>query len=133
MSFNRLEYDNCAYKTRLYESVGPLDYMLNPMKFENCNKCRNEFGIIGGTSVSQVRGNLVNLESDLLGITRPGSLCPCRKYQPPTGNKIFVAGHLGSNPSTIDITPVHLPSCQMIRYPAIPLPNAPNYGSCVRK
>ena len=38
MSSNRLIYDTCAYKHNLQQSVGPLEYVLNPIKFENCNK-----------------------------------------------------------------------------------------------
>ena len=73
MSFNRLMYDTCEYKTRIGESVGPLEYMLNPIRFENCNKCRMELGIVGGTAVSQIEGNLVDLENDLRGQTRSNS------------------------------------------------------------
>ena len=65
MSSNRLSYDTCEYKQRLNESVGPLAYMLNPMRYENCNKCRMELGVIGGTGVSHIKGNLVDLETDL--------------------------------------------------------------------
>ena len=43
MSYNRLRYDQCAYKTEINQSVGPLEYLLNPMKYENCQKCRHEF------------------------------------------------------------------------------------------
>ena len=32
MSSNRLMYDTCAYAKRIDESVGPLAYVLNPMK-----------------------------------------------------------------------------------------------------
>ena len=38
MSYNRLRYDQCAYKSELDQSVGPLEYILNPMKYENCQK-----------------------------------------------------------------------------------------------
>ena len=62
MSSNRLIYDSCAYKHDLVQSVGPLEYMLNPIKFENANKCRMELGLIGGSAVSHVKGNLVDLE-----------------------------------------------------------------------
>ena len=37
MSSNRLIYDTCAYKHELSQSVGPLQYTLNPIKFENVN------------------------------------------------------------------------------------------------
>ena len=70
MSSNRLIYDSCAYKHDLVQSVGPLEYMLNPIKFENANKCRMELGLLGGTAVSHVKGNLVDLETDLRGQTR---------------------------------------------------------------
>ena len=53
MSSNRLMYDTCEYKTRLNESVQPLNYMLDPMRYETCNKWRMELGIIGGSSVSE--------------------------------------------------------------------------------
>ena len=77
MSSNRLIYDTCAYKKTLDESVGPLSYLLNPIKYENCNKCRMELGIVGGSNVSHIRGNLVDLENDLRGQTRGASLLPC--------------------------------------------------------
>ena len=55
MSSNRLIYDTCAYKKELDQSVGPLSYVLNPIKYENCNKCRMELGIVGGSQVSQIK------------------------------------------------------------------------------
>ena len=76
MSSNRLMYDTCEYKTRIGESVGPLEYMLNPIRYENCNKCRMELGTVGGTNVSHIKGNLVDLETDLRGQTRRHTKCP---------------------------------------------------------
>ena len=71
MSSNRLIYDTCAYKHELTQSVGPLEYVLNPMKYENCNKCRMELGLVGGTAVSHVKGNLVDLIEDELLLALP--------------------------------------------------------------
>ena len=88
MSSNRLIYDTCAYKKSLDQSVGPLSYLLNPIKYENCSKCRMELGIVGGTDVSQIKGNLVDLENDLRGATRTASLCPSNHYQPSCQGKI---------------------------------------------
>ena len=68
MSLNRLIYDTCEYKHRVAESVGTLEYVLNPLQYENVNKCRIEFGVVGGNNVSQIKGNLVDLESDLKGV-----------------------------------------------------------------
>ena len=130
MSFNRLRYDNCAYTHELNESVGTLAYVLDPSKYENCNKCRMELGIIGGTNVSHIKGNLVDLENDLRNQTRAASKCPSLKYKPSSGNSLQLSGNHCNAPRNVDLTPVHLPPCQMIRYPAMPLPPAPNYDHC---
>ena len=125
MSSNRLSYDTCEYKQRLNESVGPLQYMLNPMRYENCSKCRMELGVVGGTGVSNIKGK--------------ASLCPSNQYQSVCANgdlnncnpsPIQIKGNGCGLPRTIDTTPVHLPSCQMIRYKPTPLPPALNLNSC---
>ncbi len=87
MSSNRLIYDTCAYKKRLDESTSPLQYHLNPLKYENCNKCRVELGVSQGPSSSQIKGNLIDLENELRGQTRLLSNCDSRKYRP--GQKIY--------------------------------------------
>lgn len=131
MSFNRLRYDNCAYKHELNESVGTLAYVLDPSRFENCNKCRMELGIVGGTNVSHIKGNLVDLETDLRGTSRMNSKCPTKKYQNQCSqkndmtscqpSKIVLQGNAGNKTRTLDTNMVHLPSCQMIRYKPVPL------------
>ena len=137
MSLNRLIYDDCAYEQRLKESTNPLRYMLNPQKYENCNKCRMELGLVGGTAVSHVKGNLVDLETDLRGQTRRTTKCPTRLYQNPcpTGDmnnckpgNIHIRGDPSQTKRTIYTNMLHLPSCQMIRYKPIPLPTPFDYN-----
>ena len=41
MSFNTLDYDNCAYKEELSESIGPGEYQLNT-PFISCTDCFNK-------------------------------------------------------------------------------------------
>lgn len=139
MSSNRLIYDTCAYKTNLKQSVGPLAYQLNPLRYENCNKCRIELGTVGGTAVSHIKGNLVDLETDLKGITRKTSLCPSKKYQSPcpTGDinnchpkSINIPASSCNEARNINTELVHLPSCQMIRYKPVPLPEPTMLDSC---
>jgi hypothetical protein len=131
MSFNRLKYDTCAYKHELSESVGTLNWILDPNRFENCNKCRMEFGLVGGTNVSHISGNLVDLESDLMGTTRLNTKCPTLQYLNPcpTGDmntcqprQILIRSTPNTQGRVIDTTPRHLSSCQMIRYKPVPLP-----------
>ena len=128
MSSNRLMYDTCAYKQKLDDSTSPLAYHLNPMKYENCNKCRIELGILGGPAVSQIKGNLVDLENELRGQTRPLSQCQTKKYHP--GQKLYTKGTCSNKPQKIDTQLLHLPSCQMVRYKPIPLPPPLKVESC---
>ena len=139
MSSNRLMYDECEYKTRINESVGPLEYMLNPAKYENCNKCRMELGVIGGTAVSHIKGNLVDLETELRGQTRLASKCPELLYQMPCPVKgtndcqpsnIVIRGNPSNQGRVIDTQLQHLPSCQMFRYKPVSLPPPINYYKC---
>ena len=101
MSFNRLAYDKCAYKTQLQQSVDPLSYAIFQNKYEHVNKCRNELGLVGGAAVSHIGGNLIDVENDLRGQTRSASDCPTKKFPANAAAK----------------TPVqHMKSCQMIAY-----------------
>ena len=139
MSSNRLIYDTCEYQTRLNESANTLNYTLNPMRNENCNKCRMELGTVGGTNVSHIKGNLVDLETDLFGITRKASLCPTQKFTSACarGNmancqpeNIVIRGENCGTNRVIDTTPLHLKSCNMIRYKPTPMPPKPDYSNC---
>ena len=116
MSMNRTTYDSCVYKADLNQSVSPLAFVLDPIQFNNANKCRMELGIVGGTAVSHISGNLVDLENDLRGQTRPSAQCPPHKYIPQGKDEPIKAwGH-----QDIDTRPVHLAPCQMIDYGAVP-------------
>ena len=47
MSSNRISYDSCSYKQSLNQSVAPVNFTLDPIKYEHCNKCRIELGVVG--------------------------------------------------------------------------------------
>jgi hypothetical protein len=119
---NRLIYDTCNYNADLKQSTTPLSYMLDPIRYENCQKCRPELGIVGGTSVSHISGNLVDLENDLRGQTRPATRCPAYQYMPPTGDVLSSKEYI--KPVThpdIDISMKHLRPCQMQQFAEVPL------------
>ena len=120
---NRLTYDACAYSKALGESVAPLDYMLDPVKFEHCNRCRVELGLVGGTAVSHVNGNLVDLENDLRGANRPNTHCPTYKYVP--SQEQWLQGKEYVKPvchPKIDTSVTHMPACQFQDFPEVPAP-----------
>jgi hypothetical protein len=129
MSFNHLSDDSCTYTRGLKENVGILSYILSPHRFENENKCRHELGLVAGTAVSHVRGNLVDLESELRGQTRYLTKCAARAARP------LEDGVPITNDKTapIDTKMVHLRPCQMISYKSVPMPPSMEVFRCSRK
>jgi hypothetical protein len=125
MSFNRSKYDTCAYKYDLQTNVSTLDYLLSDIRYNNANKCRHQLGFIGGTNVSHIKGNIIDLESELRGQTRLISKCQNNLYIP-TGDNIVKNDK--TNP--IDTNMEHLPACQSIMYRSIPLPPKMNLNNC---
>jgi hypothetical protein len=107
---------------------------MDPIKYERPEKCRMELGIVGGTAVSHVSGNMIDLENDLRGANRPVSSCPMYDHLP--GNGQVIQRHEQYKPvihEPIDTTMKHLPSCQMISYGSVPNIPFPNNYSCNNK
>lgn len=121
-----MNVDPQTYQRRLGESVSIADYVFSPFRFEHQNKCRHELGIIGGTGVSHIAGNMVDLESDLRGQTRLLSKCGGNQWKPiDTGVPI-----VNDKTPPISTQSKHLPSCQMIGYRSVPLPPPMNLPRC---
>jgi hypothetical protein len=125
---NSLIYDPCAYRQSLAESTSPLAYMLDTSRYRRDDMCRPQLGIVGGTAVSHVKGNLVDLENNLFGIDRPGIQCAAYMHRPPSSGqdalKVRGAGYLYKPcPPEVDTTLLHLPSCQFSSYPSVPMPS----------
>jgi hypothetical protein len=107
MSHNRLSDDSCTYGKALRQSIDPLAYTLDPIRYEHCSTCRMRLGTVGGSTVSHVSGAmLVDTESELRNQTRAASRCPENKYVP--GRDYVVSGMR------------HLPECQMVHYKPVP-------------
>ena len=117
MSWNRTRYDQCAYRKGLSQSTSPIYYMLDPNKFYNCHDCRPDLGIVAGNNVSVTRHNMVDLESDLFGITRQQSRCPERKYIPHCNQCDEISGiPCGINGCPRARALQALPECKLIHY-----------------
>ena len=129
MSFNKTAYDTCTYSRHLKESVSILGYQLSPFRYEHADKCRHELGLIGGTSVSHVKGNLVDLESDMRGQTRLVTKCISKQWHP------LKPGEPITNDKTppIDTKRIHIKGCQMLSYKEVPIPKGVNYDGCGNK
>lgn len=114
---NRLLYDRCAEKQQTIQSVSPLDHIMDTGRHEHCNKCRPELGLVGGTAVSHVDGNLVDLENHLRGQTRPSTKCPSYKFLPNNGrDKEYIKP---VRHPKINTNMVHLPPCQFQTFPEV--------------
>lgn len=90
-------------------------------QYVNPRPQRHILGIVGGNEVSLIKGNMVDLESDLRGINIPNTFAPWRQYQPPQQKKDIVRDNTKIS-LTIDIQKAHLPVYQMMGYPAVVAP-----------
>jgi len=74
MASDRSLYDMGVYNIRTSESTKPLSYMMTINAHENCITCGDKPNV----SVHKER---VNLENDILGLTRKSTKDPKEKYQ----------------------------------------------------
>jgi hypothetical protein len=95
MSFTRPSFDTCSYRHELYQTIGPGEYQV--AKPAPCNPCFVSDPHIRmqrfGASVSKNTA-MIDVDSELLGITRKFSKCPEFKYLPHCN----VSGNGGANP-----------------------------------
>ena len=84
MSFNRLNYDTCAYRQNLYQSVGPGEYRTTepPNTDEPCFAQSPQIRMQRqGVSIDPNRP-LIDVDSELMNLTRDASNCPSKKIHP---------------------------------------------------
>jgi hypothetical protein len=139
MSFNRLMYDEDTTHFKLLEKTGSLGYLLLPDKYYNVNDCRINRGLVGGNNVSKIEGNLVDLESDLFGVTRKASLAPNNHYLSPCSigdlnnckaSNILIKGNPSTEERVIDTNLKSLDECSIINYKPNVLPEPLKLGGC---
>jgi hypothetical protein len=97
----------------------------NPQKYDelpefvrHIKERRHILGLVGGNEVARAAGNVVDLESDLLGITRPNTDAMHRHHLPQTNTSLIYR----QNPKqtiSIDATPVPLAVYQQWAYPSV--------------
>ena len=112
------------------KTENPQAYGMTPYVYTNPEPRRHELGLVAGNNVSQIAGNMIDLESDLRGITRPNTFAPWKKYQPPQPEEKTIVRENVKTSLVIDKTPVHLPEYQMWAYPAIYAPKPLKTETC---
>jgi hypothetical protein len=122
------------YLSNLSEAYGPIieshwekkeipqhyDYL--PSQIVHDNPKRHILGLVGGNNASLIKGNLVDLESDLRRINIPNTFAPWRQYQPPQKGDTEIVRDNVKTKQTINVQKEHLPVYQMIAYPAVVAP-----------
>jgi hypothetical protein len=113
------------------KSIRLNNYILDDNKYDNRNKCRVEFGILGGSTVSHTKSNIVDIENDLLGITRVSSKCANNLYKTPDNNKIKPVDNFKTdNKPILNLEKQHLKPCNFFNYKLIPNEPALVFDDC---
>lgn len=113
-----------VFKHPFEKNENPQAYDETPYVFVSPTPMRHVLGLVGGNEVSGIQGNRVDLESDLLGITRPNTRSTARHHLPPKVNANEIKRENPKNEFNVAVTPKHLPAYQMFALPATfsPLP-----------
>lgn len=102
MSFNRLPYDICSYEQTLAETTGPGHYQLGtpPNSCKPCHPTDARIRLQSGGVALNKNTNLIDVDSELIGISRNLSQCPDKKYLPVAENsKLCGANGVNYTPS----------------------------------
>jgi hypothetical protein len=87
-------------------------------------------GIIGGNAVSLPQGNMVDVESELLGLYFPLTKSPARQYQPPPVKQSMIYRKSTKGSVSINVAARHLPEIQMWPYAATFAPIPMKVNQC---
>jgi hypothetical protein len=129
--FNLQEaFEPAKMKTATEEKENPQAYEQPVSAYQHVKAARHILGLYGGNEVSGIQGNRVDLESDLLGITRPTTWCNDRQHNPPRVDDTKIVRKNNKENITIDVKPVHQPTYQMWAYPATFAPEPFRVEAC---
>lgn len=105
------------------KSENPQMYDRNIVEYQNIKPKRHTLGIVGGNEVYEIKGDRVDLESDLLGITRPNTWGTSREHLPSKNSDIIERTN-PKNSISIKATPIAREEYQMWSYSGVyaPLP-----------
>ena len=82
MSFNRLPYDSCSYLYELNESIKIGEYHLNTPRNDHACFYPNPSVPLNKNGVSLCDKDMVDVDSELMGLNVKATKCPSRKYNP---------------------------------------------------
>jgi hypothetical protein len=101
-------------------------------EYEHIKPKRHILGLVGGNDVYDIKGSRVDLESDLMGITRPNTWGTTREHLP-SSNPNNIERKNPKNTLSVNATPVAREEYQMWSYPATFAPLTFKKESCMAK
>jgi hypothetical protein len=110
----------------------PQMYQQNVSIYQHVKPKRHVLGLVGGNDVYEIKGNRVDLESDLLGITRPNTWGNFREHLP-SKNADTIDRKNPKNTISINATPIQREEYQMWSYPAVFAPPTFKNETCKQK
>lgn len=126
-------YDKIKPPTTMNEKVeNPQAYDHFLYEYEHVVNKRHMLGIVGGNEVYNINGNRVDLESDLMGITRPNTWGTSREHLP-SKNPDKISRTNPKNTITVEATPVKTKEFQLWSYPATYAPLSFKRETCMPK
>lgn len=81
-SFTRAADDDCAIMKEYQESTGPFEWRTDKTVVESKDACFLSASPFQQTPFPDIPGNVIDIDSELKGRTRPLSKCPSKKYLP---------------------------------------------------
>jgi len=84
MSFTRLPYDSCSYLYDLNESIKVGEYQLNTPRPESDCFYPNPSIALNKSGASVCDKDIVDVDSELMGLNLKATKCPSKKYNPAT-------------------------------------------------
>jgi hypothetical protein len=103
------------------KSENPQKFTYLESQFQHVKPKRHILGLVGGNEVYNINGNRVDLESDLLGITRPFTWSTERKHLP-SAKPDEINRNNPKNTINVNAKPVPREEYQLWSYPEV---NAP--------
>lgn len=107
----------------------PQNYTYSVSQFEHVKPKRHILGLVGGNEVYNITGNRVDLESDLMGITRPFTWGTERKHLP-SENPDEIYRKNPKNTLTVQANPVAREEYQLWSYAEVNAPLAFKKEAC---
>ena len=101
-------------------------------EYQNDKSKRHILGLVGGNDVYEIKGSRVDLESDLMGITRANTWGTARKHLP-SETPDSINRDTPKEKISINATPVKREEFQMWSYPAVYAPLSFKIDSCMPK